>query len=151
MSKKADEFSELLVRVLNKFTAQQKRPRSYGLDELLYPSEIHMIMVIGNTHAAGVTELAAKLGVTKGAVSQIVQKLANKGFIVKVPDPGNGTRIILQLTAKGRAAFEGHIKFHERMDKDLSSFLEGLKRPQFKLLEDFLRHLEQGIDKRNET
>ncbi|HDL02953.1 MAG TPA: MarR family transcriptional regulator [candidate division Zixibacteria bacterium] len=151
MDKKHIEFAEMLVRVLNKYTEQQKRSRKYGLDELLYPAEIHMIMTIGNTQAPGVTEIAAKLGVTKGAVSQIVQKLVNKGLIIKVPDPGNGTRVILQLTGKGKTAYDGHRKFHEEMDKELFAFLKGLNKQQLRVLEDFFHYFESGIEKRSET
>jgi DNA-binding MarR family transcriptional regulator len=143
--------SERLLRVFNKFLENQKRPRRYGLEELLYPAEMHLITLIGSFPEAGVTELARKGGVTKGAVSQTAQKLAQKGLITKEEDPENGTRVIFRLTNKGKVAFYSHERMHEETDRKLFAFLRKLRSAEFKLLVRFLDLLEQGIEKRSET
>jgi DNA-binding MarR family transcriptional regulator len=144
-------IAERLLKVLNKFLANQKRPRRYGLPELLYPAEVHLIMLIGKYPGNGVTELASKSGVTKGAVSQMVQRLEQKRLITKSTDPRNRTRIVLELTNKGRVAYYSHERLHEDADRDLFDFLGGLHSAQLNLLERFLELVERGIDKRSET
>ena len=151
MNDRKRQFAEILLRVLNKFLENQKRPRRYGLDELLYPAEIHMVMLIGENRGAGVTELATKAGITKGAVSQMANRLANKGLIKKSTDPENNSRVILELTNKGKVAFYSHERFHEETDREFFAYLDGLTPKKMATLERFLGLLEKGIDKRSET
>ena len=99
-------MGETFVRVLNKTIENQKRPRKYGLEELLYQSEIHTIMLIGKNKGLGVTELAAKAGITKGAISQMVNKLETKGLIKKYTNPENNAKVVVELTNKGKVAGE---------------------------------------------
>jgi DNA-binding MarR family transcriptional regulator len=145
------ELSGALLRILNKFVENQKKPRRYGLEELLYPAEVHLVTLIGNNPGVGVTELALKGGVTKGAISQMAQKLVNKGVITKEQDPTIGTRVIFKLTNKGKVAFYSHQRMHEDIDRELFAFVDSLRPAQFRVLEQFLDLIEQGIDKRSET
>jgi len=151
MIERKKKFAETLVRILNKYVENQKRPRKYGLDEMLYPAEIHMIMLIGNNKSSGVMALAKKAGITKGAVSQMVKRLENKGLIKKSVHPNNAKMIVLNLTNKGNVAYYYHKRLHEKMDKALYEFMDGLTSPKIKVLEDFFALFEEGIDKRSET
>ena len=148
MEDKKAEIGEMLLRVFNKFMENQKKPRRYGLEEFLYPSEVHLLMLIGRYPDFGVTALAEKGAVTKGAVSQMVHKLVNKGLIKKKPDPENTRKVVLELTSKGKIAYFSHERMHEEMDRELFSFLKKLKPGQLKVIEEFLAHIESGIDKR---
>ncbi len=62
------------------------------------------------------TGLADMLGVTKGAVSQIIGKLEHKGMIIKDTDPRNLSRLVLRLTPKGETAYLNHEKLHEQFE-----------------------------------
>ncbi len=144
-------ISEALLRVLNKALANQRKPRSYGLKEKLFPAEVHMVMLIGQYPSAGVTELAEKAGITKGAVSQMIQRLVNKRLIRKQISSESARRVDLELTNRGKVAFYSHERLHEEGDLELIKYIEGLKPAQVKVLEKFLMLAEQGIDKRSET
>lgn len=145
------KLGETLVRVINKIVENQKKPRRYGLEELLYPSEIHTIMLIGKNRGSGVTDLAARAGITKGAISQMVNKLETKGLIKKYANPDNNAKVVLELTNKGKVAFYSHERLHEAMDQELYSFLDSLSKERMTILEDFFELLERGTDKRSET
>lgn len=151
MSKRVEILGESLVRIFNKMIENQKIRRKYGLDELLYPAEIHTIMMIGERKNSGVSGLARKAGITKGAVSQMVNRLENKGLIKKYRHPDNSKRVILDLTNKGKVAFFSHKRLHEETDRKLYAYLNMLKEKEITVLEEFLRLLEQGIEKRGET
>ena len=144
-------IGEALARVLGKASAIQRKPRRYGLQEKLYPAEVHMVMLIGQYPKFGVTELAAKAGTTKGAVSQMIQRLVNKGLIRKSASSASGRRVVLELTNRGKVAYYSHERLHEEGDKGLISYLKKLNQDQVKVLEQFLMLVEQGIDKRSET
>jgi DNA-binding MarR family transcriptional regulator/predicted GNAT family N-acyltransferase len=57
--------------------------------------------------AAPVTEVAAAIGQTHSAVSQLCGPLARAGLLARQADPGDGRRSLLSLTARGRAAMAG--------------------------------------------
>ena len=151
MKERVANIGEILVRAVNKMIDNEKKPRQYGLKQLLYPSEIHMLMMIGQNPEAGVTGLAEKAGITKGAVSQTVKKLENKGLIKKQTDPADSKRIVLELTNKGRVAYYAHEQYHEETDRDLFRYLNSLSDKKLKVIEEFFLLLERGIDKRSET
>ncbi|MFG2418313.1 MarR family winged helix-turn-helix transcriptional regulator [Streptomyces sp. NPDC048448] len=52
---------------------------------------------------ATVTELAAHLGVTKQAASQIVEELVRKGYVERHPHPGDARARLVVLTERGWA------------------------------------------------
>ncbi|MEU5086922.1 MarR family winged helix-turn-helix transcriptional regulator [Streptomyces sp. NPDC021356] len=52
---------------------------------------------------ATVTELAAHLGVTKQAASQLVDEIVRKGYAERRPHPGDARARLIVLTARGRA------------------------------------------------
>ena len=151
MEENIAKISEKLVRVLNLYLENQKKPRKYGLEELLYPSEVHLIMMIGQNPSAGVTELARKAGVTKGAISQMIQKLVKKQLIRKSQDPENSKKAVLTLTNKGKIAYYSHERMHEEIDRELFVYLKKLRASELKVLQRFFSLLEAGFIKRSET
>jgi len=91
--------------------------------ETLYPSEIHVIAAVGNGLANQVTFLSQKFGITKGAVSQVVNKLSNKGYLKK---ESQGKEIILSLTPKGQMAFNMQDKLHKEVETNFVKYLDNL-------------------------
>ena len=51
-------------------------------------------------------DLPAELGVTKQAVSQVIDTLVNRGYLDRSPDPGDRRRISLELTGRGQQVVE---------------------------------------------
>ena len=41
------DFFEDVYRIINKYNQKAKLPKTYGTEDLLYMSEIHMIEIIG--------------------------------------------------------------------------------------------------------
>ena len=72
------EFFEDVYRIINKYNQKAKLPKTYGTEDLLYMSEIHMIEIIGSEEEVTNGKLTKILGITKGAVSQTVTKLEEK-------------------------------------------------------------------------
>ncbi len=66
-----DRFKQVMQLAVR----MEQTPRSFGTDELLTSSEIHLVEIIGeNGESQSVTDLSGLLGVTKGAVSQTLKK-----------------------------------------------------------------------------
>lgn len=87
----------------------------FGTGVPLYRTEIHTIRAIGENPRINVTKLAEHMGVTKGAVSQTIAKLARKGLVRRTRAPDNAREVLLELTDLGWTGFSSHEQFHMDM------------------------------------
>ena len=110
-----DRLLELLGQVKDKLELVHTPSRDYGTGFLLYKVEIHTVLAIGNNPGINSKELAGLMGVTKGAVSQTLNKLAKKGLIRKTPLPADARESSLELTPLGWQGFEAHEHFHKQL------------------------------------
>ncbi len=110
-----ERFDTLFHRIVNKMNKLEKKPRHFGTAHLLYGSEIHTIEAIGKNPGISVTELAHIQGVTKGAVSQIIQKLEKKKLIIRMKNMNSDKQVFLKLSDLGDVAFKAHDAFHARV------------------------------------
>jgi len=53
-----------------------------------------------------ITELAADERVTQPAITLLVNRLAERGWVERVPDPSDGRAVLVSLTAVGEGVFE---------------------------------------------
>ncbi|WP_162265439.1 MarR family transcriptional regulator [Abyssisolibacter fermentans] len=59
------------------------------------------------------TTIAQRLGVTKGAIFKIIQKLEKKELLSRYKKLENNKNTYFKLTKRGLLAYQGHEKFHE--------------------------------------
>ena len=62
-----------------------------------------VLIALSRTSPLSVVQLAAILGLTHTAIAQIAQEMEGQGLIGSRPDPRDGRRRMLGLTAEGRA------------------------------------------------
>ncbi len=134
------------MRIVTKISELDRKTRYYGTDHPLYEAEIHMIKSIKENEGIHVTGLADMLGVTKGAVSQIIMKLEHKDMIIKDTDPRNLSRLVLRLTSKGETAYLQHEKLHQKYDELFYAVLENATEENKAFLKSFLNSLDEQID-----
>jgi len=101
----------------------ERHPRTFGSAGSLTPSEIHTIDAIGTEKGIIMSELADRLGVTKGAVTQLVKRLEVKNLIIRTSHPADSRSIILSLTDKGKIAYEAHKQLHLDFYQHLNNIL----------------------------
>jgi DNA-binding MarR family transcriptional regulator len=135
------------LRLMNKFNKLEKQPIDFGTGNLLSPTEIHTIDEIGKKKETTVTELCDIFGVTKGAVSQMVGKLAQKGYVSKVRNENFGKEILLSLTPKGYKAFKAHNNMHIAIDEDFTRELKDINLDQIAQFRENLNKIENHVDK----
>lgn len=103
----------LWMKTMNRMNEIEAIPADFGTGQLLHPSEIHTIQALGLHPDINVTALGARMGVSRGAASQMVSRLAGKGLIEKYRLPDNEKEVRLRLTPEGRIAFHRHEAEHE--------------------------------------
>lgn len=138
-------IGETFNRIINKFTSIEKKPRDFGTGDLLYPSEIHNIEIIGRNPGINITNLAKKLGVTKGAVSQIVNKLERKNLVEKFRDSDNEKEIMLRLQKKGEIAFNGHENFHAKFYSEIMDEVDDMTPEQIQFFQSILDKIDKHV------
>lgn len=104
-------------------------------------SEMDTIKAIGDNEPIYVTELAKKLGVTKGAVSQQLTKLEKKGLIIKKVDEENAAKRAISLTSLGRRMYERHDQFHKELNLFVESLLQSTSEESRQFLEMFIEKI----------
>lgn len=140
-----NKISYDLLRVIKKFNEMEKKTQYYGTDVPIFPAEINMLGIIKQNEGIHITGLAEILGVTKGAVSQIVIKLQKKGLIKKTEDSSNISKLVITLTPKGKLADTNHEKFHEKLDFIINELLKDSTEEKKKFLQEFLNGFEQQL------
>lgn len=124
------------------------KPRRFGTGHNLYRAEVQLIEVMGRSDGLSVTGLAGILGITKGAVSQTLKKIEQKGLITKTSDPQNQSRLIVELTAKGKLAYYAHEHWHETADGGFRDYFMNLPEDKLRFLDEFLSKVEAFLKKR---
>lgn len=156
----ARELMELFIRVVSKYNALEKYPMKYGTKHKFYHTERHMLDMFGANPDMNITELALKNAVTKGAISQVVSKLEEKGAVRRYKEAGNEKEVLIRLTDKGKEIYERHQAVNDETVSAL--FAELRKHPNdkieflismFKWIEDHLdisrKHMERRKQERH--
>lgn len=86
----------------------------------------------------GPTELAANMGITRGAVSKIVDKLKAKGLATSSTQPAKGRALELRLTRLGQRTLPGLTELADRND---NTFFGALSQPERQTLRKLLGKL----------
>lgn len=140
------EILILFLRTTKKFNEFEDIAIELDNGEKLFPSQLHIIEAIGSNRANKVTQLSQNFHITKGAVSQVVNKLHEKSYINKERNKDFGKEVILSLTRKGQKAFEIQNKMHKKMEEDFIAYLEAFSPQQVDSFIQILTKIEEYID-----
>jgi DNA-binding MarR family transcriptional regulator len=141
------EMLLLFIRINKKFQELEKMSIDIGSGEKLYPSELHILDAVGNDYGNNVTDLSIKFGITKGAVSQVVNKLYNKDFLKKERKTGYGKEVVLSLSEKGLKAFKIQDDLHKKMDDEFFNYLGTVEPDKIVSFIEIMGKIEEVIDR----
>ena len=141
-----DKIKRQIINVINKTIFKEKKKIFKFKGVSLYPSEVHLMLVIKNDIDTNATEIAKQLGLTKGAVSQTLLRLEKKGILIKAKDPYNKNELTLSFTDFGEKAYalcqSSQVSFIEAHEE----YLAKLDSKQKEVILDFLIHMEKTLD-----
>jgi DNA-binding MarR family transcriptional regulator len=92
---------QLLVRLLREFRDDLAAPRAVaGYGDVREPH----FQIFGNIRMGGIrlTELADRAQLSLAAASELVNDLADLGYLTRRPDPADGRAKLIDLTKRGR-------------------------------------------------
>ncbi len=111
-NQKVNSGSNSLGRLIMLLRRLERQPHTFGQAGKLTPSDIHTIDAIGLEGTMLMSELASRLGVTKGAITQLIDKLQAKALVTRSPHPQDSRSSIVSLTELGKEAYVAHEAMH---------------------------------------
>ena len=136
-----------LVRVANKLRVINKNSFDYGTGESINTFDIHIIDAIGRGYGRNVTDLADWFYVTKGAISQVVSRLNQGGYINKDRNPVYCREVVLSLTAKGEIALSGYEKVSRKIYEGFLTELETIDEEKLLEMKELLVQINRQLEK----
>ncbi|MBP2642934.1 MAG: MarR family transcriptional regulator [Firmicutes bacterium] len=127
-----------MARLIMCFKRLERYPRTFGKAGRLTLSEIHTIDAIGCGEGIQMSELAARLDVTKGAVTQIISRLEVKELVCRIPHPTDSRYTIVSLTKTGLLAYQAHAELDQKLYRKFSAQLAPQEIETFKTCIDKL-------------
>ena len=120
-----EELYFSVKRLIHVLAIRRHVQRQYG-PVALSNTEIHILELIQKNEGATSSDIVKILGVTKGAVSQIISKLVQKELIDLMPEKNNRVLRRLHVSEKGKEALIAHEEresnLKARIDQRLSEF-----------------------------
>ena len=85
--------------------------------------QMHTLEILGQYPSLRMKELAAKMGVTTGTLTVIVDRLERLEMVARAPNESDRRSILVSLTGRGRELFEEHHKHHLDLARELFASL----------------------------
>ena len=143
--KESESLMIEFLKIQYRINSNDKKPRNFGTKHALYQSEIHFIDAVEPGYGMIASRVAQKLGITKGAVTQIADKLVKKGLIEKYKKPDNKKEVYIKLTRDGEIAYESHRLFHKQLADKMIVYLDGLSPKQMQALTGLLDIIDKNL------
>lgn len=143
---KHENIVNLYFKSMKTMAEIESIPRAFGIEDLLYSSEIHTVVAIGKHPGCNLTELAHDLDITKGGAGKFVKKLLEKGLITKSQLPENKKEVVFHITEKGKVAYEHHELFEQKRFGEIFKLMDAMEEEDIEKLEDFLIKLNQILE-----
>lgn len=109
------DLFRMSIELINRYNTVNGQSRDFGTGIPLSVSELHLVEAVGKNEPVSATRIASAMGVTKGAVSQMLPKLEQKGVVQRSSSPEDGRAMAISLTAVGRTVFDRHSAVHGQM------------------------------------
>jgi DNA-binding MarR family transcriptional regulator len=119
----ASELRNVIGRLVRRLRAEHRFPLSHG----------SVLGRLDREGAASVSDLASREGVKPQSMAQTVGDLQDEGLVSRRPDPADGRRILVELTAAGTSALQADRAHREGWLATVIS--EQLSREEQQLLE----------------
>ena len=141
------ELAWLMERIIHKYIQYEKIPQQYCDGLVLTQPEIHTIAIIGDNEGINITALAKTRGITKGAASQMIYKLRDKGLVEKRVSPDSDAELNLFLTEKGEIAREEHLNRYKTNGERFAAILNSVPKEAKLAMVEFFEAFEKELDR----
>lgn len=100
--------AEIIYRFVSLYNDYIYEERDYGTGVQLKMIEIHALTMIEQKPGITATELASNMYKTKGAISQTLKKLVEKGYVLRQYKENDSKTLLLYATEAGKMLSSAH-------------------------------------------
>lgn len=111
----------------------------------LYSSETSLIEAVFYNPENNVSQLADYLKITKGAVTQTISKLLEKGLLEAYMLEGNKKEKYFKLTKNGLKVKAEHEFMHRQSNKKLCDYMRSLSEKETEIIHEFINVLKDCV------
>lgn len=108
----------------------------------LHPGQEFLLAALAEHGPCAIGELADHLGVEQPTVTKMVRRLEPGGYVHREPDPDDGRRTLVLLTAAGRRAYEAARELWGQLDQETTAGLDDAEQADLLRL---LRHVRASL------
>lgn len=130
-----------LLSTVSALKQEAKRPKDYGTGDVLYYSEAKMLEVIHRNPELNAVQLSRLMNISRGAVTQMSNKLEEKGYIIRYLQEGNKKAKYYQLTERGKLIKEKHDHYHREANGQICNYLKSLDKHEMTIIMSFLNEI----------
>jgi DNA-binding MarR family transcriptional regulator len=106
----------------------------FGLSE----SDVEALEVLIDTGAATAGRLSELMGLSSGAVTRVIDRLEQAGYVRRVPDPADRRRVVVELIPEKMAAVEATMaRFGDKSADEMGRYSEA----ELAVINDFLTRM----------
>lgn len=131
-------------RLINKYNAKTKQPKTFGTAETVCGSEAQVLDVVAHEQPVTPSQIAALLGITKGAVSQTLAKLEKKALIVRSPS-SNGM-VTIRLSQAGEEILINYYAYRDCRLRKVIAAAQALPPESAAAVLQMLEAFEEALD-----
>lgn len=128
---------DALVQEMPRYISASVRYQIAVADQLGMPlADVHALSALLELGPAGVRTLADLMGMTTGAVTRLVDRLEQGGFVRREPDPTDRRRVVLRVVPERVRDIS---RYYEPMGDRWQRQVEGYTDAELRFLVEFLR------------
>ena len=110
-----DIINDILVNLFNEILKLEEEAIITDEFKDITNNDMHIIEAVGLSGENTMSVVAKKLGITAGSLTTSVNSLVNKKYVTRKRSEEDRRVVFLQLTAKGKRAYEHHREYHRQM------------------------------------
>ena len=110
-----ETINDILVNLFNEILKLEEEAIITDEFKDITNNDMHIIEAVGLSGENTMSVVAKKLGITAGSLTTSVNSLVNKKYVTRKRSEEDRRVVFLQLTAKGKRAYEHHREYHRQM------------------------------------
>ena len=123
-----EALNRFFVQTFNRILSLEELSLAHGGSRGLSVKELHTIEAAAELEKEQkntMSQIAARLSISVGALTTAVNVLVNKGYLERRGDPNDRRVVQVFLTRHGAAAEWAHRRFHDEMVESVGKVLSG--------------------------
>jgi DNA-binding MarR family transcriptional regulator len=133
-----DLVNGILVEIFNDILKIEEKAVVSASGAALTINEIHILEAVGPERPLNMSTVAHRLGISLPALTISANRLVGKGYIERERLETDRRKVMIQLTRKGRKAYEHHMAYHKKM---VEAIVDEMDMENMPVLVDALKRL----------